>query len=742
MADGRKNRRKAMENTAQDQRRKMDAIRKKERVIAYDLRQRNLLSYLNKEQLKMWKSYSPSRQRKILQEVEKRLGKREERKESQPETMPVRVFDTDSFLDEEDHSPCQIRGHPENVHLRKVEMSDIRTRKMKLRMARDLSKKKGLGQRTVSSQMPAVSRKQKGAGMAAASKRNRLLERGQEQRGIDAALSDKGIVASANKNSFPGKILEMQSTATLRKDQKRQMGMGEKASDRPGAFLEAKRIEKDRGKRDAADIKSLEKEDPLPRPAEDRDIKKDRSLLGERRSVILGKKKKEKQLFRMNFAPGPSTQSGGRKVRLFLKDKESRKRAHAYQKSFLKELTSVIEKDIRKDENIKRAQKTGQISQSISELTDQTGRSAFRISALPLRTALGMLTKRLRSEIKKRLKEAAASLMRFAAVFGAPVFAIVIIVMLLSAICMIGTSEETPTGYGLGWQIVEEAKKHIGLPYVYGGTSLKDGCDCSGFVWAIYNLFGYNLPRTAGAQYSYGRKVGKDISDWQLGDLIYYSKTGSVQSGGGRAEHIVIYIGGGQVISCGPVAIYNWDYRSDYYGTCRIIPDEPLGGDFSGSTNEEICWNYFISKGFSKAAAAGILGNMYVESAGTFDPSIHQIGGGPGRGLCQWEESYSGGSGRYNKLAAFASGIGKKWDDISAQLMFASYEMDSGQLNYYFSKFGGVEAFKRSKDPATAAYVFLCGFEYCGDPGRSFLEANFALSLRESHARWAYKTYG
>ena len=95
------------------------------------------------------------------------------------------------FLDEEDHSPCQIREHPENVHLRKVEMSDIRTRKMKLRMARDLSMKKGPGQRTVSSQMPAVSRKQKGAGMAAASKRKRLPERGQAPRGIEAALSDR-----------------------------------------------------------------------------------------------------------------------------------------------------------------------------------------------------------------------------------------------------------------------------------------------------------------------------------------------------------------------------------------------------------------------------------------------------------------------------------------------------------------------------------------------------------------------
>ena len=459
-----------------------------------------------------------------------------------------------------------------------------------------------------------------------------------------------------------------------------------------------------------------------------------------KRSVILQKKQAQKEIFRSLALSKQKAERSSLKEnrRLARRDK---KREAKYQKEFASLLIATIEKDMAKQANIRQAQKSGQISATVSELTGETGRSTLRAAALPLRLHLAFLGKKLRAELKRRMKEAVRNLMRHAAVFGAPVFAVVIIVMLLASICMISTTQNEPRGTGLGFRIVQEAKKHLGLPYVYGGTSLVDGCDCSGFVWAIYNIFGYNLPRTAGDQYAYGRKVGSNVSDWQMGDLIYYSKTGSVQSGGGRAEHIVIYIGGGQVISCGPVAIYNWDYRSDYCGTCRIIPDEPLGGDFSGSTNEEICWNYFISQGFSEAATAGILGNMYVESGGTFDPSIHQYGGGPGRGLCQWEESYSGGSGRYNNLVAFANGLGKSWDDITAQLQFVSYELDSGAMNPYFAKFGGVEAFKNSTDPATATYVFLCGFEYCGDPGQSFLESAFSLSTRVDHAGWAYLNY-
>ena len=423
--------------------------------------------------------------------------------------------------------------------------------------------------------------------------------------------------------------------------------------------------------------------------------------------------------------------------------RDMQKQLTKYRKEYVSELVHIIEKDAARSEKIRQAQKTGQIHASIGELTGETAAGAVRITSMPLQVSLNVMTKRMREEMRHRMVKAAATMAKSAAVFAVPIFVITLVVMLLAGICMSYISEEetTTTGFGLGWQIVEEAKKHIGLPYVYGGTSLETGCDCSGFVWAVYNKFGYNLPRTAGAQYEYGRKVSSDINDWQLGDLIYYSRTGTVQSGGGRQEHIVIYIGGGQVISCGPVHIYNWDYRSDYYGTCRIIPDEANGGNFSGSDNEEIIWNYFTSMGYSEAATAGILGNMYVETGGTFNPSIHQYGGGPGRGLCQWEESYSGGSGRYNNLVTYAAGLGMAWNEIEAQLMFANYEMTSGTLNPYFSKWGGVEAFRNCSDPATATYIFLCGFEYCGDPGRSYLESHFQLSTRVSHAQWAYSAY-
>lgn len=463
---------------------------------------------------------------------------------------------------------------------------------------------------------------------------------------------------------------------------------------------------------------------------------------GRRRNLVTGRRRFEEQDVLKRVSGRQKRKASGSVMNGIRNRRESRKKEVSYRKAFVSELRRLISMDLRKSENIRQAQKTGQISATVSELTGQTMRSTVSTAALPVHAAMKVLTKRLREEFKKKLKEAVAALGRYAVSLGGPVLIILLIVLLLGGFLMAFISDQKEnTGYGLGFQIVQEAMKHIGLPYVYGGTDLETGCDCSGFVWAIYNKFGYNLPRTAGDQYAYGRKISSNIDDWQLGDLIYYSRTGDVQSGGGRAEHIVIYAGNGQVISCGPVQVYSWDYRSDYYGTCRIIPDEPDGGDFSGSTNEEICWNYFISQGFSEAATAGILGNMYVESGGTFDPSIHQYGGGPGRGLCQWEESYSGGSGRYNQLVAFAGRLGLSWEDITVQLMFVTHEMNNGSLNPYFSKWGGVENFKHMTDPSEATYVFLCGFEYCGDPGQGFLESNFSLSTRVSHAQWAYTYY-
>lgn len=92
------------------------------------------------------------------------------------------------------------------------------------------------------------------------------------------------------------------------------------------------------------------------------------------------------------------------------------------------------------------------------------------------------------------------------------------------------------------YQLVEFAKQFEGNPYVYGGNSLTNGIDCSGFIKAIYNNFGYQMPRTAGSQ----GYMGISVSSSQLlpGDIVVYH-----YSGGNK--HVGIYIGNGKMIHAG-----------------------------------------------------------------------------------------------------------------------------------------------------------------------------------------------
>ena len=93
--------------------------------------------------------------------------------------------------------------------------------------------------------------------------------------------------------------------------------------------------------------------------------------------------------------------------------------------------------------------------------------------------------------------------------------------------------------------IVIEAKKHIGLKYVWGGNSLKTGADCSGFCLAVYRAVGIstkNMPRTSTelASCSKGKKVS--LSSAKPGDLVFYGDKS------GHVNHVAIYIGNGQII--------------------------------------------------------------------------------------------------------------------------------------------------------------------------------------------------
>lgn len=89
-------------------------------------------------------------------------------------------------------------------------------------------------------------------------------------------------------------------------------------------------------------------------------------------------------------------------------------------------------------------------------------------------------------------------------------------------------------GSAKGREIASFACKYVGNPYVAGGTSLTEGCDCSGFTTAVFKNFGISLPRTSTSQRSVGR--GVTYEEAQPGDIICY------------AGHVALYIGNGQIV--------------------------------------------------------------------------------------------------------------------------------------------------------------------------------------------------
>ena len=92
---------------------------------------------------------------------------------------------------------------------------------------------------------------------------------------------------------------------------------------------------------------------------------------------------------------------------------------------------------------------------------------------------------------------------------------------------------------GDGESIAAYALQFVGNPYVYGGTSLTNGTDCSGFTMSVFSHFGISLPRTSSSQATVGTRI--DWHDARAGDLIFYGSGGSV-------GHVALCIGGGRVV--------------------------------------------------------------------------------------------------------------------------------------------------------------------------------------------------
>ncbi|MBS7305382.1 MAG: C40 family peptidase [Lachnospiraceae bacterium] len=106
-------------------------------------------------------------------------------------------------------------------------------------------------------------------------------------------------------------------------------------------------------------------------------------------------------------------------------------------------------------------------------------------------------------------------------------------------------------------ELCQYAKQFIGNPYVWGGTSLTKGADCSGFTLSVFKKYGMTLPHHSGSQAQMGKKVS--LSEAKAGDLVFYSN-------GKRVNHVAIYIGGGQVVHASNprtgIRISNVNYRT------------------------------------------------------------------------------------------------------------------------------------------------------------------------------------
>ncbi|ADY56266.1 NLP/P60 protein [Syntrophobotulus glycolicus DSM 8271] len=114
--------------------------------------------------------------------------------------------------------------------------------------------------------------------------------------------------------------------------------------------------------------------------------------------------------------------------------------------------------------------------------------------------------------------------------------------------------------------IIGTAKKYLGVPYLYGGTT-PSGFDCSGYVRYVFNQNGLSLPRTAREQYT----VGSKVSSLQAGDLVFFSTNSN-----GKIDHVGIYLGGGNFINSTSsrgviISSLNSYWQPRYVGAKRVL---------------------------------------------------------------------------------------------------------------------------------------------------------------------------
>jgi len=257
-----------------------------------------------------------------------------------------------------------------------------------------------------------------------------------------------------------------------------------------------------------------------------------------------------------------------------------------------------------------------------------------------------------------------------------------------------------------GRAVVAEARKYLGLPYVWGGTDPAKGVDCSGLVQLVYKNLGYDLPRVSNEQARSGRPVAS-LAEAQPGDVLAWDNS----SRNDGADHVAIYIGDGKMIEA---ARPGTNVRiSDVYGTPiirRILPDTAAASVSANSWNAitgtasrtaPVPYADLFSSASQKYGVPATLLAAVAKQESGFNPRAVSAAGA--QGLMQLMPGTAKGLGVTNPFdpAQAVDGAARMLRDLtrrfgSTELALAAYNAGPGAV----LKYGGIPPY-----PETQHYV-------------------------------------
>ena len=248
----------------------------------------------------------------------------------------------------------------------------------------------------------------------------------------------------------------------------------------------------------------------------------------------------------------------------------------------------------------------------------------------------------------------------------------------------VGTADSSITGRD---KVVQEARKYLGIPYLWGGTDPEKGLDCSGLVQLVYGNLGIDLPRVSRDQAQAGTAV-PSLDEAQPGDLLAF---------GSPVHHIAIYIGGGKMIEAPRTGL---DVRvTDVYETPsairRVLPDpgtsatSATGGvGRTGSTAGDVPYADLFNKAASTYGVDAQLLAAIAKQESGFDPSAVSPAGA--QGLMQLMPGTADALGVTNSFdpQQAVDGAARLMDDLldrfgSTKLALAAYNAGPGAVMRY-----------------------------------------------------------